>query len=209
MSTFTPCRGHGRVYDAAVSPRTPSAKRFQARIIASSICSRCPIAGSCPDRITPPSPRFIRKVAAMSPTEPAPATARPAPQLVQPTPGQPATPEALIAWGAAHPSSRVQAIAGKVTGALGDLRQAYEKDGKVQSAEARVARLKLQLANAQKDLAAVKGGKAKGAGAAVDYAAVRAWANAQGIEVHPHGRPRQAVIDDYYAAQAERLAATG
>lgn len=208
MTVFTPCRGHGRVYDAAVSPQTPSDTRFQARIIAASICSRCPIASSCPDRISQPSPRFRRKVAAMNATETTSAAAPAAPQLVPPSSAQPVTPEALLAWGAAHTSSRVQTLAGKARGALGDLRQAYEKDSKIQSAEARVARLKAQLANAQRDLAAVKGGKPKGSD--VDYTAVRAWANTQGIEVHPHGRPKQAVVDSYLAAyQAEQMAAAG
>lgn len=172
MTTITPCRGYGRLYDDAVNPRGPTARRHQARITAAALCSRCPIASNCEDRITPPSPRTLRK-AAMSaePITPVPESRpvpRPAPQLVPPaTPDAPRTNDELIAWGAAHPSSRVQALAGKASASLNDLKKAYERATKP----------------------------------AVDYAAVRAWAADQGIEVHPHGRPRREVIDAYLAAQ--------
>lgn len=214
MTPVTPCRGRPAVYDAALHPHTPSEKRYQARTIAAALCARCPIASSCPDRITPPAthPRK-RKASAMTDAP----TPRPAPQLVPPpTPAanQPATAEALIAWGTTHASSRVQALAGKATGALGDLRQAYERDGKVSAAEARVARLKAQLDNAQRDLAAAKGAKAKAATPpkaqpTEDYPAIRAWAREHGVEVGSVGVPARAVIEAYHAAHAEEMAAAG
>jgi hypothetical protein len=194
VTTITPCRGHGRLYDDAVNPRGPTARRHQARIIAAALCSRCPIAGSCEDRITPPSPRTLRK-AAMSaePITPVPESRpvpRPAPQLVQATPDAPRTNDELIAWGAAHPSSRIQALAGKASASLNDLKKAYEQAGKVADAEARIKRLRAQLANAETT-----------AGPAVDYTAVRAWAAEQGIPVGPTGRPKREVVDAYLAAQ--------
>jgi hypothetical protein len=147
-------------------------------------------------------------VPAMPDTAPEP-PARTGPQLVPPTPtgtDPSVTAEALIVWGAAHQSSRVQALAGKVSGALADLRQAYERDSKVTAAEARVARLKAQLENAQRDLAAAKGGKAKPASAATagrseDYPAIRAWAREQGIDVPVRGIPKREIREAYYAAQ--------
>jgi hypothetical protein len=206
VTTITPCRGHGRLYDDAVNPRGPTARRHQARITAAALCSRCPIAGSCEDRITPPSPRTLRK-AAMSaePITPVPESRpvpRQAPQLVQATPDAPRTNDELIAWGAAHPSSRIQALAGKASASLNDLKKAYEQAGKVADAEARIKRLRAQLANAERDLAAAKGVKPKTtAGPAVDYTAVRAWAAEQGIPVGPTGRPKREVVDAYLAAQ--------
>jgi hypothetical protein len=217
MSAITPCRDHGRVYDAAVNPRIPSEARYQARIIAAARCARCPVAGSCPDRITPPARPRRRKASTMSEPMPTPPAPRPAPQLVPPTAAatpQLLTHEALIAWGGAHPSSRVQALAGKAAGALGDLRQAYARDGKVAAAEARVARLKVQLENAQKDLAAAKGAKAKPASTpkappAEDYAAIRAWARQTGMVVASVGIPARVVIDAYRAAHPGQMAAAG
>ncbi len=207
MTTITPCRGHGRLYDDAVNPRGPTARRHQARLAAAALCSRCPIAGSCEDRITPPSPRTLRK-AAMSaePITPVPESRpvpRPAPQLVPPAAlDAPRTNDELIAWGAAHPSSRVQALAGKASASLNELKKAYEQAGKVADAEARIKRLRAQLANAEADLAAAKGTKPKAsARPSVDYAAVRAWAAKQGIPVGPTGRPKREVVDAYLAAQ--------
>jgi hypothetical protein len=150
----------------------------------------------------------------MPDTAPAPA-ARPGPQLVPPTtpaPAPSATAEALIAWGTAHASSRVQALAGKASGALADLRQAYERDSKVQAAEAKIARLKAQLANAEKDLRAAKGtAPAKSTstptpGPAEDYKAIRAWAREHGVEVGAVGIPTRAVMDAYHAAHADAVA---
>lgn len=206
MNTVTPCRGHGRIYDAAMSPRTPSPQRLQARAIASAYCSRCPIASSCTDRIAPPSPRFTRKVAAMS-AEPTatPPEPRPAPQLVQTAADVPLTDETLLVWGANHTSTRYQALAARATSALTDLRKAYVQDAKVSAAEARIERLEAQLANAKADLAAAKGKPAKPAtttAAPVDYAAVRAWGREHGYEVGTVGRPKRALVDAYLAAQA-------
>jgi hypothetical protein len=145
---------------------------------------------------------------AMPDIAPAP---RPGPQLVppaSPATAQPVTHEALIAWGNAHATSRVQSLAGKATGALADLRQAYERDGKVSAAEARVARLKAQLDNAQRDLAAVKSGKAKPASTSAqakeDYPAIRAWAREHGVDVGSVGIPARSVIDAYRAAHADQ-----
>jgi hypothetical protein len=120
----------------------------------------------------------------------------------------PTTAEALIEWGAAHQSTRIQSLAGKARAALADLRQAAEKEARVSDAEARVKRLKAQLSNAERDLAAAKGAKPKPgstttlpAEGPVDYAAIRAWAREQGIEVGAVGIPKRTVIDAYFAAQ--------
>lgn len=123
----------------------------------------------------------------------------------------PTTSDELIAWGATHKSSRLQAMAGKACGALADLRQAAEREAKVAAAEARIERLRAQLANAEQDLAAAKG-KPKTAQPqdAEDYTAIRAWAKENGIEVGAVGRPKRTVIDAYHAAQATQpLANTG
>jgi hypothetical protein len=154
-----------------------------------------------------PAPR-PEGVLVMPDTAPEPPS-RPGPQLVPPAapaPDPSASAEALIAWGTAHASSRVQSLAGKTRGALADLRQAYERESKVAAAEARVARLKAHLENAQRDLAAARGGKAKPAGAAPaprseDYPAIRAWAREQGIEVPVRGIPKREIREAYYAAQ--------
>lgn len=151
--------------------------------------------------------RRLEGVPAVSVTDITP-TAPPPP----PPPGHaPLTDEALIAWGAAHSSSRVQALAGKVSGALADLRKAYERDGKVAAAEARVSRLKAQLANAERDLRAAKGtAPTKPAIApkpeppkkapSVGYTAIREWAREHGIECGSVGRPGRAVLEAYRAA---------
>lgn len=152
--------------------------------------------------------------AAMPDTTPTPAP-RPGPHLVPQTTtaaDPAATAEALIAWGAAHTSSRVQALAGKASGALADLRQAYERDSKVTAAEARVARLKAQLANAERDLRAAKGtAPAKAASPskaqpAEDYRAIREWARENGVAVGAVGIPARSVIDAYHAAHADAVA---
>lgn len=204
MTAVTPCRGHSKVYDAALHPHTPTDKRHQARQIAAALCARCPIADTCPDRITAPAsyPRRSRarkdkSVTVTDITPPAP------PKLDSRDVAPPSSTEALIRWGAAHSSSRMQALAGKARSALADLRQAAERETKVADAEARVKRLKAQLDNAQKDLASAKGTTAPRATeqAAEDYAAIRAWARESGIEVGAVGRPKREVIDAYHAAQ--------
>jgi hypothetical protein len=210
MTPVTPCRGRPAVYDAAVHPHTPAERRLKARTIAAALCSSCPIAGTCPDRIPQPSTRFKRKAAMnVLPNPPVPEQ-RPEPQLVPTPPAEPSTAplstEQLIVWGANHNSARYQTLAGKASAALADLRKAYEQAGKVAEAEARIKRLRAQLANAERDLAAAKGKPAKpttkaASASAVDYAAVRAWAARQGIEVAPVGRPRRDVVNAYLAAQ--------
>ncbi len=112
--------------------------------------------------------------------------------------------EALIAWGTAHSSSRVQTLAGKARGALADLRQTAERETKVAEAEDRVALLKAQLENAQKDLASAKGTTTPKAGE--DYTAIRAWARDHGIEVGAVGRPKREVVEAYHAAHPVPLA---
>ncbi|MGW5352233.1 WhiB family transcriptional regulator [Streptomyces sp. NPDC004031] len=129
---------------------------------------------------------------------------------ITPTPpasGLPDTVEALIAWGAAHNSTRVQSLAGKARSALADLRQAAEREARVSDAEARVKRLKAQLANAERDLVAAKSTKPKPGstttltpGGAEDYAAIRAWARENGIRVPERGIPKREIRDAYYAA---------
>lgn len=209
MTAPTPCRDRSSVYDAAISQRTPAEKRHEARVIAGALCSRCPIADSCPDRITAPKvPIRARKASIMPDVTPAP---RPAPQLVAqrvPAAEPPSTAEALIAWGAAHPITRIQGLAAKARAALADLRQASEREGKVAAAEARIARIKAQLVNAEQDLRAAKGATAAKAadpakvGPVEDYPAIRAWAREHGVDVGAVGRPARAVIDDYHAARA-------
>lgn len=213
MTAPTPCRDRSTVYDAAISQRTPADKRHEARVIAGALCSRCPIAGSCPDRITAPVvPPRTRKASTMPDTTPAP---RPAPQLVAPAgpaAEPPSTADALIAWGAAHPTTRVQGLAAKARAVLNDLRQASEREGKVAAAEDRIARIKAQLANAEQDLRAAKGTAAAKAAAPVqvgpaeDYAAIRAWAREHGVDVGKVGRPARAVIEAYHAAHADAVA---
>ncbi|WP_052397237.1 WhiB family transcriptional regulator [Streptomyces sp. NRRL F-5123] len=119
----------------------------------------------------------------------------------------PTTTEALIEWGAAHTSSRVQSLAGKARSALADLRQAAEREARVTDAEARIKRLKAQLANAERDLAAAKSTKPKPgstttlpAGTTADYPAIRAWARENGIRVPERGIPKREIRDAYYAA---------
>ncbi|WP_435173260.1 Lsr2 family DNA-binding protein [Actinacidiphila sp. bgisy145] len=149
-----------------------------------------------------------------TPVAPAPPREQAAPQPPTPSAAEPAgiptDPDGLILWGAAHQSSRMQTLAGKARGALTDLRQAAERETKVAEAEARVARLKAQLENAQHDLASAKGApKTKGTTApAEDYAAIRAWAREQGIEVGRVGRPKREVVDAYHAAQQPQQLAT-
>lgn len=130
-----------------------------------------------------------------------------------PAGGIPATADALIEWGAAQESSRLQALAGKARAALTDLRQAAARESKVSAAEARIGRLKAQLANAEKDLRAAKGtpaaaksGSTSKPGPAEDYPAIRAWARANGVAVGAVGRPSNAVIEAYHAAQAREVA---
>lgn len=125
----------------------------------------------------------------------------------------PATAEALIEWGAAQQSSRLQTLAGKARAALTDLRQAAARESKVAAAEDRIARLKAQLANAEKDLRAAKGtpaaakaGSSSKPEPAEDYPAIRAWAREHGVDVGAVGRPARAVIEAYHAAQARDVA---
>lgn len=130
---------------------------------------------------------------------------------ITPTPAPadqaPPTLEALIEWGAAHSSTRVQSLAGKARAALADLRQAAEREARVTDAEARVKRLKAQLANAERDLVAAKSTKPKPGstttltpGGTEDYAAIRAWARENGIRVPERGIPKREIRDAYYAA---------
>lgn len=125
------------------------------------------------------------------------------PKTPQPSGATPSSAEDLIAWGAAHTSSRIQGLAGKVQRALVDLRQEAERQTRVAESEARIARLKAQLANAEQDLAAAKGTKPKASSqpSGEDYAAIRAWARQRGLVVADVGRPARAVIDAYHAAQ--------
>lgn len=161
------------------------------------------------------------------PTQPPPpplicrATTRPARQgatavsvtNLDPAPAAtPTTNDELIAWGAAHASARVQALAARARAALNELAQLAARDEAVAKAEARVQRLKAQLANAEQDLRAVKNGTAKPQPPAAasntgrDYAAVRAWARENGFEVGAVGIPKRAVLDAYDAAHAQDAA---
>jgi Transcription factor WhiB/Lsr2 len=153
-----------------------------------------------PQPLQPPRPKGV----SVSVTD---ITPPPTPRL-DPRDIQPATAEALIAWGAAHPTARVQGLASKARAALHELRQESERSAAVAEAEARVQRLEAQLANARRDLASAKGtSKTKGTsggGARPDtdeMRAIRKWAAANGHQVAPKGLIARTVIDAYRAAQ--------
>lgn len=215
MSEVTPCRGHGRIYDVALNPRTPPDTRYQARIIAAAHCARCPI--TCPDRITPPTSRPRKRTTTMPDTIPTSAPAAAAeptgPQLVS-HPEVKLTTEELIAWGKAHQTSRIQVLAGRAAAALHDLEQARDRETAVASAEARIERLKAQLANAEQDLRSAKGTpatprKATSSGARPsreELRAIRTWAREHGYDVGVAGVIKREIVDAYRAAHAEQAA---
>ena len=212
MTAPTPCRGQYAVYDAALNGQERAETRRQAQTIAAALCGRCPIAHACTDRVTAPAqPPRNRKAPAMPDTTPAP---RPTPQLVAPATETLSTAEALIAWGSAHPTIRVKSLAAKAGAALADLRKASERETAVADAEARVKRLKAQLANAENDLKAAKGGTPNAPSKAGDshrsgteeLRAIRKWAAANGYRVAPKGTVARSVVDAYRAANPAPLA---
>lgn len=160
------------------------------------------------------------------PTQPPPpplicrATTRPARQgatavsvtNLDPAPAAtPTTNDELIAWGAAHASARVQALAARARAALSELAQLAARDEAVAKAEARVKRLKAQLANAEQDLRSAKGtgtpaAKNHADAPREDLAAIRTWARANGYQVAPKGLVARSVIDAYHAANPSPLA---
>lgn len=200
----TPCRGKGPLYDIASHPHTPPEERYPAQLAASVLCSRCPIAKACPDHVNPPTLRshyMHRKDSTVTVTD---ITPQKQPETV------PTSVDELLAWGAAHQSSRIQTLAGKARGALADLRQAAERETKVADAEARIKRLKAQLANAEQDLRAAKtpaktpAGKQASTGdkpAREELAAIRAWARENGYQVGTAGVVKREIVDAYRAAK--------
>ena len=201
MTAPTPCRGQSAVYDAALDGQVRSEKRLQAQTIAAALCGRCPIAHTCPDRITPPADRTWKDTATVTVTDITPSRPEPNPA--------PTTPEELIAWGTNHQSARNRNLADKAVAAIAELQQAAERETKVATAEARIARLKAQLANAEQDLRKAKSGTTNPTGkqaatghrlSTEDLRTIRKWAAANGHQVAPKGVIARSVIEAYRAA---------
>ena len=207
-AVVTPCRGRPAVYDAVTSGSTTTEKRREARIIAAALCGQCPIAATCPDRVTPPTKPHRRK--AKTVTEP---EKTPVPAATPPTAPAVIGTQELIAWGQRHPSSRVQTLAARARTSLIELARMREREKAVTAAEARVKELQEQLAEEQAKLRA-----AKGAGAAPtatvqpkrgkeESLRIRQWARENGHDVPVAGILPRRIIDAYEAAH-QQLAAT-
>jgi hypothetical protein len=109
--------------------------------------------------------------------------------------------EALMSWGEAHSSTRIQGLAAKARAALADLSQLQEREHLVANGEARVKRLREQLARAEAELKTTKTGSAPvGKPTREELAQVRTWAWANGHVLSDRGMPPRHVIAAYEAA---------
>jgi len=132
------------------------------------------------------------------------------PRAAASAPGTDSAIEELIRWGEQHPTRGMQAHAAPARTALAELDQARGKERAVTAAEAKVDRLREQLARAERDLRAAKTGRPATALAVVPAPAaserleqpadketrqqVRAWARERGMSAPDRGLISQEVL---------------
>ncbi|MDV5143231.1 hypothetical protein R1T08_02625 [Streptomyces sp. SBC-4] len=138
---------------------------------------------------------------------------------VVPLPGSDSL-QKLIEWAAAHPAASVRKRAARITADLAELSERREGEAVQREAEARVAKARAELEQAEQDLKAVKAVKAgarptttaaiitptpirtgtSGTYSRDELAAIRNWARASGHQVADRGLPSRTVLDAYAAA---------
>lgn len=134
---------------------------------------------------------------------------------VVPLPGSDSLPK-LIEWAAAHPAASVRKSAARITAALTELSSRRDNEAAQREAEARVARAREALEQAEQELRAVKAGTRTTTTAATaptpirtgtssaysrdELTAIRTWARANGHQVADRGLPSKTVLDAYAAA---------
>ncbi|GAA2264729.1 hypothetical protein GCM10010232_66110 [Streptomyces amakusaensis] len=128
-----------------------------------------------------------------------------------PAPTADVTVEQLLAWADDHPAATIRTKAVRIRDGLHGLRERHSADEAQRAAEERVAKLRAELDQAQRELKAVKNrAGAAGTGAEADpvpvasgrrdRAAIRTWARANHYEVADRGVIPQRVLDAYDAA---------
>jgi hypothetical protein len=131
----------------------------------------------------------------MDNTQPTP---RPAEPKQEPLPvGQ------LLAWAAEHTDAKIRKASGQARDALDTLRARHHTEEQMKSLDDEAAALEARLAKLREQKAALAPARSK-APVQRDYkpADVRAWATGAGIELAPHGRIPQPVVDSWRAAGA-------
>ncbi|ROQ23238.1 Lsr2 protein [Streptomyces sp. PanSC19] len=131
---------------------------------------------------------------------------------VVPLPGSDSL-QKLIEWAAAHPAASVRKSAARITAALTELSARRDNEAAQREAEARVAKVREALEQAEQELRAVKAGTRTATAAATtptpirtgtysrdELAAIRTWARAHGHQVADRGLPSKTVLDAYAAA---------
>lgn len=109
---------------------------------------------------------------------------------------------AILAWGEKHPTKAVRAAAARITTGLADLTERRQSEAVVAAAEAELAALRKQLAEAEEKVRRARGTGQTATGQPAtkqEREQIRTWANANGHQVAPRGLIARDVLEAWAA----------